>query len=154
MGVARSHLHVGVCPTCVHTGPGELIQLRSGRSIHRSGPSASSAPRLAEPAWIDDRPAETEDRQVAGHWEGDLVIGKNGRSAVAILVERTSRFLMLVPLAGCDALTISQANIAMAGESPTPPKQSLTWDCGAEMARHSDIPTKQFPVHFTHPHSP
>ena len=61
-----------------------------------------------------------------GHWEGDLVIGKNGRSAVATLVERTSRFLVLVPLAGQDSLTVSQAIIAMAGGLPGPLKRSLT----------------------------
>lgn len=70
------------------------------------------------------------------------------------LVERTTRFLILVPLAGRDALTVSQAIIAMAGDLPAPLKRSLTWDCGAEMARHSEITAKQFPVYFAHPHSP
>ena len=113
-----------------------------------------SAPRIAEPALVDERPAEAEDRQVPGHWEGDLVIGKDGRSAVATLVERTSRFLILVPLAGRDSLTVADASIAVAGDLPAPLKRSLTWDCGAELARHSEITAKQFPVYFAHPHSP
>jgi len=132
----------------------ELIQLRSGRTARKSGPRTRPAPRIAEPRWIDERPAEAEGRAVPGHWEGDLVIGKNGRSAVATLVERTSRFLVLVPLAGQDSLSVSQAIIAMAGELPAPLKRSLTWDCGAEMARHSEITATQFPVYFAHPHSP
>lgn len=152
--VSHEAIYTWVYAQPVSTLDREFIKLRSGRTARRSGPSTSPAPRIAEPAWIDERPAEAEGRAVPGHWEGDLVIGKNGRSAVATLVERTSRFLILVPLAGRDALTVSQAIIAMAGELPAPLKRSLTWDCGAEMARHSEITAKQFPVYFAHPHSP
>jgi IS30 family transposase len=73
---------------------------------------------------------------------------------VATLVERASRFLILVPLTGRDSLTVSDAIIAVAGELPPPLRRSLTWDCGAEMARHGQITAKQFPVYFAHPHSP
>ncbi len=69
-----------------------------------------------------------------GHWEGDLVIGKNGGSAVATLVERTSRFLVLAPLTARDSLTVGQAVIAV-GELPAQIRRPLTWDCGTEMAR-------------------
>lgn len=73
---------------------------------------------------------------------------------MATLVESISRFLILVPLAGRDSLTVSQAIIAMAGELPTLLKRSLNWDSGAKMARHREITAKQFPVCFARPHSP
>jgi IS30 family transposase len=91
---------------------------------------------------------------VPGHWEGDLVIGKGGKTAVATLVERTSRFLILVPLRGRDSLTVSEAIIAAVGPLPVSIKRSLTWDCGAEMALHKDITATGLPVFFAHPHSP
>ena len=83
-----------------------------------------------------------------------LVIGKDGRSAVATLVERTSRFLILVPLTGRDSLTVGQAIIAATGGLPAQVRRSLTWDCGAEMARHATITATGLPVFFAHPHSP
>jgi transposase, IS30 family len=132
----------------------ELISLRSGRAARRSGPRPVPAPRIREPRYIDERPAEVEGRAVPGHWEGDLVIGKNGASAVATLVERTSRFLILVPLAGRDSLSVGQAVIAATGGLPAQVRRSLTWDCGAEMARHATITATGLPVYFAHPHSP
>ena len=89
--VSHEAIYTWVYAQPVSTLDRELIQLRSGRTARKPGPRTQSAPRIAEPAWIDERPAEAEGRAVPGHWEGDLVIGKNGRSAVATLVERTSR---------------------------------------------------------------
>ena len=89
-----------------------------------------------------------------GHWEGDLVIGKAGKSVVVTVVERTSRFLILVPLTGRDSLTVTQAIIAAVGELPATIKRSLTWDCGTQMALHKDVTATGLPVFFTHPHSP
>ncbi|WP_285507277.1 IS30 family transposase, partial [Actinokineospora sp. NBRC 105648] len=100
------------------------------------------------------RPDEVEGRAVPGHWEGDLVIGKGGTSAVATLVERTSRFLILVPLTGRDSLTVTQAVIAAVGDLPATVKRSSTWDCGSEMALHRDVTATGLPVYFAHPHSP
>ncbi|HWE91850.1 MAG TPA: IS30 family transposase [Pseudonocardiaceae bacterium] len=131
----------------------ELIALRSGRT-RRRGPRPAPAPRIREPRYLEDRPAEATGRAVAGHWEGDLVVGKGGKTAVATLVERTSRFLILVPLTGRDSLTVSQAIIAAVGDLPPSVTRSLTWDCGAEMALHKDITATGLPVYFAHPHSP
>lgn len=131
----------------------ELIALRTGRT-RRAGPRPASAPRIREPRYLDERPDEVEGRAVGGHWEGDLVVGKGGKTAVATLVERTSRFLILVPLTGRDSLTVSQAIISAVGPLPPSIKRSLTWDCGAEMALHKDVTATGLPVFFAHPHSP
>lgn len=132
----------------------ELLRLRTGRTARRSGPRPAPVPRIKEPRYLDERPAEVEDRQVPGHWEGDLVIGKGGKSAVATLVERTSRMLVLVPLSGRDALTVGDAVIAAAGNLPPQIARSLTWDCGSEMAGHARITAAGLPVYFARPHSP
>nr|WP_260195553.1 IS30 family transposase [Actinophytocola gossypii] len=131
----------------------ELVALRSGRT-ERRGPRPAPAPRIREPRYLDERPAEVEGRAVPGHWEGDLIIGKGGKTAVASLVERTSRFLILVPLTGRDSLTVSEAIIAAVDLLPVLIKRSLTWDCGSEMALHKDITATGLPVYFAHPHSP
>src|SRR6187399_3082365 len=132
----------------------ELLKLRTGRTARKGGRRPPPAPRIREPVYIDDRPAEVEGRAVSGHWEGDLVIGKDGKTAVATLVERTSRFLILVPLTGRDSLTVGDAVIAATGGLPAQIRRSLTWDCGSEMARHTDITATGLPVYFAHPHSP
>lgn len=132
----------------------ELIRLRSGRTARRGGRRPDPAPRIKDPVYLDDRPAEAVGRAVPGHWEGDLVIGKAGKTAVATLVERTSRFLVLVPLAGRDALTVGHAVIAATAGLPEHLRRSLTWDCGAEMAAHATVTKGSMPVYFAHPHSP
>lgn len=131
----------------------ELIRPRTGRTARRGGRRPPPAPRISNPTYIDDRPAEATGRVVPGHWEGDLVIGKNGRSAIATLVERTSRFLVLVPLHGRDALTVGDAVIAATAGLPEHMRASLTWDCGAEMAAHATVTAGSMPVYFAHPHS-
>jgi transposase, IS30 family len=151
--VSHEAIYQWVYAQPVATLRAELIALRTGRSARR-GPRPTPAPRIREPRYLDERPAEAHGRAVAGHWEGDLVIGKGGKTAVATLVERTSRFLILVPLTGRDSLTVSQAIISAVGPLPASIKRSLTWDCGAEMALHKDVTATGLPVFFAHPHSP
>jgi IS30 family transposase len=151
--VSHEAIYQWVYAQPVATLRAELIALRSGRT-RRSRPRPAPAPRIREPRYLDERPAEVDGRAVAGHWEGDLVIGKAGATAVATLVERTSRFLILVPLTGRDSLTVSEAIISAVGPLPATIKRSLTWDCGAEMALHKDVTATGLPVFFAHPHSP
>lgn len=132
----------------------ELIELRTGRTTRRGGRRPPPAPRIREPVYIDARPADAAGRAVPGHWEGDLVIGKAGKTAVATLVERTSRFLVLAPLSGRDALTVGDAVIAATAPLPEHLRRSLTWDCGTEMAGHTTVTAASMPVYFAHPHSP
>ncbi|WP_407924406.1 IS30 family transposase [Actinokineospora pegani] len=82
-----------------------------------------------------------------------MVIDKGGRTAVATLVERTSRSLNLVPLTGRDSLTVPQAIIVAASDLPATVRRSLIWDCGSEMALHADVTATGLPMFFAHPHS-
>ncbi|HZE02863.1 MAG TPA: IS30 family transposase [Pseudonocardiaceae bacterium] len=152
--VSQEAIYQWVYAQPVSTLARELISLRTGRKARRGGRRPPPAPRIGEPRYIDERPAEAEGRVVPGHWETDLVIGRNGRSAVATLVERTSRFLILAPLTGRDSLTVGQAVIAATGGLPASIRRSLTWDCATEMARHASITATGLPVYFAHPHSP
>jgi IS30 family transposase len=152
--VSHEAIYSWIYATPVSALARELIRLRSGRTARRGGPRPAPAPRIREPSYIEERPAEAQGRAVPGHWEGDLVIGKGGRSAVATLVERTSRFLVLVPLTGRDSVTVSRAVIAATAGLPEVMRRSLTWDCGAEMAAHATVTKGSMPVYFAHPHSP
>jgi IS30 family transposase len=152
--VSHEAIYQWVYAQPVSTLARELITLRTGRKARRGGRRPPPAPRIREPRYIEERPAEADARAVPGHWEGDLVIGKDGKSAVATLVERVSRFLILVPLTGRDALTVGEAVIAAVDGLPAAIKRSLTWDCGTEMARHATITATGLPVYFAHPHSP
>jgi IS30 family transposase len=152
--VSHEAIYQWVYAQPVSTLARELITLRTGRKARRGGRRPPPAPRIREPRYIEQRPAEADARAVPGHWEGDLVIGKDGKTAVATLVERVSRFLILVPLTGRDALTVGEAVIAAVDGLPAAIKRSLTWDCGTEMARHATITATGLPVYFAHPHSP
>jgi IS30 family transposase len=152
--VSHEAIYQWVYAQPVSTLARELIRLRTGRPARRTGPRPEPAPRIREPRYLDERPPEVEGRAVPGHWEGDLVIGKNGKTAVATLVERTSRFLILVPLTGRDSLTVTDAVIAATDGLPAQIRRTLTWDCGTEMARHARVTATGLPVFFAHPHSP
>lgn len=133
------------------------VQLRSGRTSRRPrGRAGSPGARIVGMRSIDDRPADAAGRQVPGHWEGDLIIGKAGKTALGTLVERTSRFFLPVPLPeGRTADAVCDALIATVHDVPATVRKSLTWDQGAEMAQHQRLSlATELDVYFAHPHSP
>jgi IS30 family transposase len=132
--------------------------LRTGRAARRPrrDPHARQQ-RFVEPmVMISQRPAEADDRAVPGHWEGDLIVGKNNQSAIATLVERTTRYVLLAHLpAGRDAVSVRDALIAAMSTLPQHLARSLAWDQGTEMARHHEFKIATgIPVYFCDPASP
>jgi transposase, IS30 family len=117
------------------------VCLRTGRAMRRprrTGQERQS--RIPDMVNISERPAEVEDRAVPGHWEGDLILGKNGRSAIGTLVERSTRFVMLLHLPqGHGAVEVQAAMIAATKRLPRMIWKSLTWDQGIEMRNHAEI---------------
>ena len=105
---------------------------------------------------ISERPAEAADRAVPGHWEGDLILGSRGASAIGTLVERSTRFTILLHLpADHTAESVAAAMIAAMSELPAHLRRTITWDRGSEMANWRDIDLQlQTPVYFCDPHSP
>jgi len=104
---------------------------------------------------IEERPKEVEDRIIPGHWEGDLIIGKNNRSALGTLVERTTRTTILIPVKSKEAEVVAKAFAKEVKKLPKQMKLSMTYDQGREMARHklfTDI--TGIKVYFAHPRSP
>ncbi|MCW2553426.1 MAG: Transposase, family [Mycobacterium sp.] len=137
----------------------ELHQcLRTKRAIRRSqhtpGTRAGRIPNMVN---ISQRPPEVEDRAVPGHWEGDLVMGSTAsNSAIGTLVERTTRFVMLLHLPdGHTADSVQNAIIAKITKLPEHLRRSLTWDQGSEMANHLAITAAtDLDIYFCDPHSP
>lgn len=105
---------------------------------------------------IRDRPAEAEDRAVPGHWEGDLILGTGNTSAIGTLVERSTRFTILLHLpADHTAESVATAMIAAMSDLPAHLRRTITWDRGSEMANWRDIKLElNAPVYFCDPHSP
>ncbi|MDW5615171.1 IS30 family transposase [Mycolicibacterium sp. D5.8-2] len=112
--------------------------------------------RFGDVMRISARPAEAADRAVPGHWEGDLIIGARGGSAIGTLVERSTRFTILLHLPGDHtAETVAAAMLKAMGDLPDHLRRSITWDRGSEMAGWQDISLQlQSPVYFCDPHSP
>lgn len=131
----------------------QLRQKRKYRGNVRRGLDKRTT--IKDPIRIDERPSNVESREIPGHWEGDLILGKNRESAIGTLVERTTRFLIMVPLKKRDATSVRKAFEKAFSKIPTHLKLSLTYDNGTEMAEHK-LFTKnsKVKVYFAHPYSP
>ena len=104
---------------------------------------------------IEERPKEVADRIIPGHWEGDLIIGKNNRSALGTLVERTTRTTILIPVKSREAEVVAKAFAKEVKKLPTQMKLSMTYDQGREMAQHKLFTNiTGVKVYFAHPRSP
>jgi IS30 family transposase len=128
---------------------GRVRRKRRRRAEERRG-------RLVNMTMIDQRPEEAADREVAGHWEGDLITGESNRSAIGTLVERSSRYTILLYLPGRHtAEAVRDAVIEAMKDLPVQLRRSLTWDQGSEMAMHADIAEALgMPVYFCEKASP
>jgi IS30 family transposase len=147
--------------------------LRTGRTLRKPRARTKRGKHFVSPeVRIDRRPKEAADRTVAGHWEGDLILGLGG-TAIGTLVERATRFTMLLhlppldghstgprlkngpALAGHGAEAVREAIASTITDLPAALRRSLTWDQGAEMSQHAQLSeTTGLPVYFCDPHSP
>jgi IS30 family transposase len=125
--------------------------VRRGRSYANDGPGRG---KICDTVSIRERPAQVEDRAVPGHWEGDLLVGTN-TSRIATLVERKSRFVILVKVPSRDTKTVVGALTRRVRKLPKQLRRSLTWDRGKEMSSHKDFSlATDVKVYFCDPHSP
>jgi transposase, IS30 family len=132
--------------------------LRTGRALRkpqrRPGERRGRIPNMVN---ISERPPEVEDRALPGHWEGDMILGSTASgSAIGTLVERTTRFVMLLHLPnGHGALALQEAIVAKMAQLPAVLRKTLTWDQGHEMANHVAIAeAAQLDIYFCDPHKP
>jgi IS30 family transposase len=141
-------------------GRGELRRelarcLRTGRAQRQPQRRMERRGRIPDLVSISERPAEIEDRAVPGHWEGDLLVGKDGKSAIATLVERSTRYVMLAKIEDQAAATVRDAIAAQITRLPAHLRRSLTWDRGKEMSQHVQFTVDtNVDVYFCDPRSP
>ena len=130
--------------------------LRQGRSTRRPGSGGEDRRgQIPEMLSIHMRPPEVNDRQMPGHWEGDLIKGAMNRSAVGVLVERTTRLVLLARMPDATAESALAAFTAKLNQIAAPLRQTLTYDQGKEMARHRELARNtDIRVYFCDPHSP
>jgi transposase, IS30 family len=128
--------------------------------VPQAAPAGVAVPnKIKNMALLSQRPAEVTERRVPGHWEGDLIIGRYGSAlgpaAIGTLVERVTRFLVLVHLPdGCKAPQLRDALIAQTQVIPATWRKTLTWDQGRKMAMHEQTAATGFGIYFRDPHSP
>jgi transposase, IS30 family len=153
--------HETIYKTIYVQGRGELRRelarcLRSGRARRVPHGRLERRAAIADMVMISERPPEAEDRAVPGHWEGDLLMGKEGKSAIGTLVERSTRFVMLFPLReGRTAEHVRRAMTQTIQGLPESLRRSLTWDQGTEMSQHLRFKIDTgVDVFFCDPHSP
>ena len=133
------------------------VCLRTGRALRWPRRRVDSRrKRIKNMVMISERPPEAADRAVPGHWEGDLILGKNSASAIGTLVERTTRFTMLLHLPGGHrAEAVRDVIAATILTLPSHLRRSLTWDQGLELLEHVDLNiATDLPIYFCDPHSP
>jgi IS30 family transposase len=130
--------------------------LRTGRAIRRNRSRIERRGTIPDKVMISERPAAVADRAVPGHWEGDLIIGAGSRSAVGTLVERSTRYVLLLHLDGDhSAETVRQAMTAKIKTLPEHLFRSITWDQGTEMAQHRQFTIDTgITIYFCDPHAP
>jgi transposase, IS30 family len=133
--------------------------LRTGRAVRRPRrrmDRRSQRPRIPDKVMIADRPADVEDRAVPGDWEGDLITGTENKSAIGTLVERMTRFTLLLHLPnGHGADAVQAAIVDTMADLPAHLRRSLTWDQGIELAHHAQISVAtDLAIYFCDPHSP
>jgi transposase, IS30 family len=131
--------------------------LRTGRALRRPRRQpAARRTRITDMVMISERPAEVADRAVPGHWEGDLIMGSANGSAIGTLVERSTRFTLLLHLPGDHgAAAVRDAIAAAIMTLPVALRRSLTWDQGVELAAHAQISlSTDLEIYFCDPHSP
>jgi IS30 family transposase len=131
--------------------------LRTGRALRKPRRTAGERRgRIPDMVMISERPAEAADRAVPGHWEGDLIMGARNASAIGTLVERTTRFVLLMHLPhGHDPAAVAAAMTEAMAALPDRLRRSLAWDQGKEMAAHQQITLATgLDVYFCDPHSP
>ena len=142
-------------------GRGELRReltrcLRTGRAARKPRGRTDGRGHITGMVMLSERPPEAADRAVPGHWEGDLILGKGGRSAIGTLVERSTRFVMLLHLPdGRGAEQVREAMTTAITTLPAALRRSITWDQGPEMHQHARFSVDTgIPVYFCDPHSP
>ena len=154
--IARGDLHLYLCPARGSLKK-ELIAClrRNHKRRYKQSRGVKCERNIENMLSIEERPKEVEDRIIPGHWEGDLIIGKNNRSALGTLVERTTRTTILIPVKSKEAEVVAKAFAKEVKKLPKQMKLSMTYDQGREMARHklfTDITGVK--VYFAHPRSP
>jgi len=125
------------------------------RSRHNRSHAHSRRGQIPDATPLSERPKEVDERGVPGHWEGDLIIGKNHKSALGTLVERKTRLVILVPIKGKDAKTVKEAFAEVFQEIDPSLRLSMTYDRGLEMAEHKALTEETgVKVYFADPNSP